>query len=138
MVALIAVDTNVVVSFLLKREDPSLDVVERVRRESLVQLSPTVLLEAEWVLRNAYDRQREAVLDAFERLLAMPNVSVQPEGVVERAIELARDGVDLADAIHLAGAEGVDALVTSDRRFIKAAARIGAVPPVRAVQDFAS
>ena len=51
---MISVDTNIVVTFLTERDDPSKDKVLDVMRHNLILVTATVLLESEWVLRAVY------------------------------------------------------------------------------------
>jgi predicted nucleic-acid-binding protein len=70
----IAVDTNVVVRFLVN------DDREQARRaRALVDgkdvfVATTVLLETEWVLRSAYEFPRRELIDALRAFLDLPRV----------------------------------------------------------------
>jgi predicted nucleic-acid-binding protein len=46
---------------------------------------------------------------------------------VEAALTLAAGGMDFADALHLAGAEGCDAFITFDQRMVKSASGAAAI-----------
>ncbi len=67
----------------------------------------------------------------MEHLLGLPNINVEDAGRVARAMNLLEQGMDFADALHLAGSEHCEALYTfDDRRFARRARRIGATPNV--------
>lgn len=127
---MLAIDTNVIVRFLTG-DDPGQAARARTLIESQdVLASSTVLMEAEWVLRNAYDLDRIAVVQALAAFAGLPRVFVQEPERVAKALDWARTGMDFADALHLAGARECEAFVTFDRRFVKAAAGLEA-PSVR-------
>jgi predicted nucleic acid-binding protein len=54
------------------------------------------------------------VLAAFAGL---PGVSLEDPVLADKALDWAGRGMDFADALHLAKAEGFDAFVTFDQRF---------------------
>ena len=123
---MLAIDTNVIVRFLTG-DDPGQAARARTLIESQdVLASSTVLMEAEWVLRSAYDLDRIAVVQALTAFAGLPHVFVQEPERVARALDWARTGMDFADALHLAGAGECEAFVTFDRRFVKAAAGLEA------------
>jgi predicted nucleic acid-binding protein len=73
-----------------------------------------------WVLQSVYDASRNDVLNALERILSI----ARPETTtVPQALEWFRDGMDIADALHLATATSArcSALYSFDRDFAKSA-----------------
>ena len=117
---MIAIDTNVIVR-LLARDD--LDQWRRahalVQRERIL-IATTVLLEAEWVLRRAYDYSAEQIADGFRSLISLPQVTLREPTVVDDALLGYEHGIDLADAIHIAAATPARRYATFDRSLIKA------------------
>ena len=91
----------------------------------------TVALELEWVLRGAYKLPREAVISAFEGLLAIRHLHLEQEQLVKRALDWHRQGMDFADALHLARSEGCGALISFDRRLVLLAGQLNLQPAVR-------
>src|SRR3546814_2018620 len=71
-------------------------------------VATTVLLESEWVLRSGYGFAPAQVADGLSGLAGLPGVTVEEPGLLARAIEWLRDGVDFADALHLAKAGDCD------------------------------
>ena len=132
---MISVDTNIVVTFLTERDDPSKDKVLDVMRHNLILVTATVLLESEWVLRAVYNVPRNEIEQAFRRLQAMPNVSFYPSDAVAKALNWNQGGLDLPDALHVSLSSDADAFVTSDMPFIKRSSALGVRPRVNSVQE---
>ena len=129
---MLAIDTNVLVRFVVD-DDPRQARVARALLESEdAFVSSTVLLEAEWVLRSGYAFSRPAVLEALNAICGLPGVILAEPSRVMTALGWMKAGMDFADALHLAATEGCDAFVTFDRRLAKSAA--GAeTPPIRLI-----
>ncbi|RBP14351.1 putative nucleic-acid-binding protein [Roseiarcus fermentans] len=128
---MIAIDTNVVVRYLTS-DDPG----QFRRAKALVEGGPvflctTVLLEVEWVLRSLYRLERPVVLRALASFVRLPTVRLEAAAVARQALDWAEQGMDFADALHLASSTAAETFATFDRALARAAARIGA-PPVRA------
>lgn len=120
-----AIDTNIVVRFLAG-DDPDQSPKARALVEAgelLVTL--TVMLEAEWVLRSVYGHKGPQVATALRAFAGLPGVSVEAPERLAAALDRAETGMNFADALHLGGAEGCEALLTFDRRFVKAARAMG-------------
>ena len=132
---MISVDTNIVVTFLTERDDPSKDKVLDVMRHNLILVTATVLLESEWVLRAVYNVPRNEIEQAFRRLQAMPNVSFYPSDAVAKALNWNQGGLDLPDALHVSLSSDADAFVTSDMPLIKRSSALGVIPHVNSVQE---
>ncbi len=128
--AVLAIDTNIVVR-LIATDDPKQAQAVRVLMETeTVFVSATVLLEAEWVLRSTYDLDKSSVVRVLTHFAALPNVILAEPDRVATALAWAAEGMDFADALHLAGADACEAFVTFDRKLAKAAAG-PAAPPIR-------
>ncbi len=126
---MVAVDTNVFLRLVLD-DDP--EHTERAR--NLVAGTPcfvplTVILESEWILRRVYRYSKSATTRAFERLTNIENITVERLEAVHHALTLTEQGVDFADALHLASSTQCEWLATFDKSFVKSAK--GATPPVR-------
>lgn len=122
-----AIDTNIVVRFVANdNPDQSWRARELVLGGSLF-LPVTVLLEAEWVLRSTYRFDNARLIAALRLFIGLPGLKVQHEGEVNRALDYATAGMDLADAIHLALASGCTDFVSFDRPLARQAAAIGAM-----------
>jgi predicted nucleic-acid-binding protein len=119
----IAVDTNVIVRFLVRDDEKQAERVYRrlkqaeSHRERLF-VPLLVMLETIWVLESAYDKSRGEVLAAIQDMRQMPVFEFEKDEVVERLLSDGRDGrADLADILiaHSARACGCDAGITFDR-----------------------
>jgi len=129
---MIGVDTNVLVR-LLTGDDP--DQAGRAAnlfaRESIF-IPKTVLLETEWVLRYSYELPPRVVLAAFRNVLGLPQVVVEDSGALVEALARYEDGMDFADALHLASARKADGFATFDTRLKKPGGQTGeGAAPVR-------
>jgi predicted nucleic-acid-binding protein len=129
---MLAVDTNVVVRFLTRDEPTQSMRARAIFERETVFLPKTVMLEAEWVLRDAYRFAPPQIATAFASLVALPKVQCEDATAVEDAILWMARGMDFADALHLASARQVGRLATFDRRLIKQAGRIANVVAVSA------
>lgn len=134
---MIALDTNILARFYV--DDPSdpeaakqRPVAYEVVAESPSLFVPlTVVLELEWVLRAFYRFDAARVIQVIEHLLGLANVNVEEAGRVSQALSLLGQGMDFADALHLAGSTHCDALYTFDnRRFARRAQRLDTTPKV--------
>ena len=132
---MISVDTNIVVTFLTERDDPSKAKVLDAMRHNLILVTATVLLESEWVLRAVYNVPRNEIEQAFRRLQAMPNVSFYPSDAVAKSFKWNQGGLDLPDALHVSLSSDADAFVTSDMPLIKRSSALGVIPHVNSVQE---
>ena len=126
---MIAVDTNVLVRLVTND-----DTVQSPRAAELfvredVFISKTVLLETEWVLRAAYELAPTAIRGAFERLIAVPSVTLEDSAAVARTLTWYASGMDFADALHLASSATATAFATFDKPLSKRAKKLATVPP---------
>lgn len=119
--AMLAVDTNVVVRYLVKDDAAQSARARDIVHSAPIFVSPTVVLECDWVLRSLYGFPRREALGALEAFCGTPNVNVGDAAAVKRALRLAELGLDFADALHLAQAEDCEAFVTFDRRLARRA-----------------
>lgn len=128
---MIALDINIVVRYLVEDDVAQTDRAEAVLRGAGVLIPKTVLLEAEWVLRSIYRQDRAAIGDGLTRILGLPGVEIEDAPAVPRALDWFKQGLDFADALHLASSAGAEAFATFDRTLQrKARALAGAVPVV--------
>ena len=127
---MIALDTNVVVRYLVADDVAQTDRAEALLRSGAVLVLKTVLMEAEWVLRTSYRLDRTAIGLGLRRLLGLPGVEVEDEAAVARAFAWFDQGLDFADALHLASSGDADAFATFDRTLQRRARTIADAPPV--------
>ena len=118
---MIAVDTNVLVRFLVRD-----DARQAARAAALIQaneiwISKTALLETEWVLRSLYGFTPESVAGALSRLAGLRTVVLEDELAVARALGWFKQGLDFADALHLASTGNATRFATFDRKLARQA-----------------
>ena len=125
-----AVDTNVLVRLLVDDDAAQADVARQAMALEPVFVPKTVVLELTWVLRSAYGMAPAAIAAGVEGLLSAEGISVEDATAVRRAVAWFREGLDFADALHLASSGHVDSLVTFDVAMRRRASAIGTDPPV--------
>jgi predicted nucleic-acid-binding protein len=102
---MIGVDTNVLVRFLVRDDQPQFEKARRLIRREVevgqpVLVSLPVLLETEWVLRSRYELPKSDLLRAFSALLDAAEVSFEDEPSVEQALYLWKDSTaEFADCL---------------------------------------
>jgi len=127
---MIALDTNLLVRALVADNPEQVAVVRRLIAGDSAFISRTVLLEAEWVLRARYKKNRAELHEFFTALLETDNTVIETSEVVGNALDWYAQGADFADALHLAAC-GTAVMHTFDRDFCKAAREAGVAPEVR-------
>lgn len=125
---MLAVDTNVVVRYLTNDDPTQAAVARRLVAGNPVQLLKTVLLEIEWVLRSLYRFSPRKIHAAMYDFARLPRVTVEDAEQVRQALQWFAQGLDFADALHMAAAEGegCDALATFDRKLAAASRKADA------------
>lgn len=116
---MIAIDTNVLARFYLNDEPAQAQIAARLLMEEDVFVAKTVLLELEWVMRGVARVSAAGIAKSMAHLLSLPNVRVEDEAVVRRALKGYAKGMDFADALHLHSATGATRFVTFDRKLAK-------------------
>lgn len=110
-----SIDTNIVVRLLLRDDPAQVALVDALVAEGGLIVSPTVLIETEWVLRAVYRLDRPTVSRLLTLLVDIEGVDVPDPPGVRWALGRHAAGADLADMIHLIVTES-DAFVTLDQR----------------------
>jgi predicted nucleic-acid-binding protein len=122
----LAVDTNVIVRYLTRDDAAQFANASALISGADVYVSTTVLLETEWVLRRGYRFGRERVIAALAAVAGLPHVTLEDPAVAARALDWTRRGMDFADALHLAKAEGCDAFISFDQHLATVANALSA------------
>jgi predicted nucleic-acid-binding protein len=125
---MIAVDANVLVRLLTRDDADQFARAERCLRENDVFVPDTVLFETVWVLISAYSFERAQIASALRRLLGLATVAVSSIERVALALAAYEQGLDFADARHLAGSQDAAALATFDLEFVRRASGLGRCP----------
>jgi predicted nucleic acid-binding protein len=127
----LAVDTNVVVRFLMGDEPAQAERARAIFEREAVLLLKTVMLETEWVLRTLYRFNRIRIADAFMAMVALPAVECEDLNAVAKAIWWMRNGLDFADALHLASPKPAGKFATFDGELAKRAVKVADIPVIR-------
>ena len=91
-----------------------------------------MILELEWVLRYVADQPGNKVIECLEHLIALPHVTVEDRDEIEAALDHCRNGIDFADALHLAASKSCTELLTfDDRGYARRVRKLGIKPAVR-------
>jgi predicted nucleic acid-binding protein len=124
---MLAIDTNLIVRYLTgDHPEQSPKARGLIDRED-VFVCTTVLLETEWVLRSAYGYTAAQIGAALSAFAGLPHVTLEDAPLAAKALDWMAQGLDFADALHLAKAVGCTAFVSFDQRFAKAADRVSEV-----------
>lgn len=123
-----ALDTNVLVRFLVRDDERQLAAARRfisrcVRDGEVLFVPVTVALELEWVLRSNYGLPKVDVIVQLSDLLGAQELTFESEAALELALRSYTEGnFDFSDCLHaaLAAQAGHAPL----RTFDKAAAKI--------------
>ena len=116
---MIAVDTNIVVRLLTKDDEPQYQKSLKLFQEQNIFIPDTVILETEWVLRFAYRFKREAILSGFRKLFGLPNIHLANGSLLASVLQWYENGLDFADALHLAQSLSCSAFYTFDKTLVK-------------------
>jgi predicted nucleic-acid-binding protein len=123
---LIALDTDVLVRVVTGDDPTQLPAALATMRAPRLWISKTVLLELEWVLRYAYELDREVIDKTLGKLLGLPNLVAEDRRAVLQARAWFSRGMDFADALHLASSPDAEGFATFDRGLATTARKLGA------------
>jgi predicted nucleic acid-binding protein len=118
---MLAIDTNIIVRYVTADHPEQSPKAKALIDSEDVFVCTTVLLECEWVLRSVYGFSPVEAGKALSAFAGLPNVTVEDAAVASKALDWATRGMDFADALHLAKAEGCDAFVSRDQQLARAA-----------------
>jgi len=113
----LAVDTNIIVRYLTADHPEQFAKASALIHGEDVYVCTTVLLETEWVLRRGYRFSRDQILGALTAIAGLPRINLEDPALAAKALDWMRSGLDFADALHLAKAQGCEAFVSFDQRF---------------------
>ena len=127
-----AVDTNVLARYYLRDDPAQARIASGILSAGEVFVPKTVLLELEWVLRSVAEQPVDKVHACLAHLIALPGITVEDHDEVKSALQYCRQGIDFADALHLAASQACSELLTfDDRGYARRAAKLGLKPTVK-------
>lgn len=124
---MLAIDTNLIVRYLVGDDPGQAARARRLIDGNDVFVCTTVLMETEWVLRSVYGFSALQCAGALTGFAGLPRVTLEDAAAAAKALGWMRQGVDFADGLHLARAEGCEAFISFDRDFAKAANALGGI-----------
>ena len=122
---MIALDTNVLARYLLRDDEMQFQKASKLIASKAIYTAPvTVILELVWVLR-ANGCAREDILKALRLLLGLPNFKPMEFESLCYALAWYEQGVDFADALHLALSAKQEKLMSFDKSLIAQSKKAG-------------
>lgn len=124
---MIAIDTNIIVRILAADDPRQAKRAVALLEKNEIFISKTVLLETEWVLRHAYGIDATAIISSFHKLLGLPQVVMEDSWAVFQALSWREEGLDFADALHLASSPRAASFASFDKSLIKKSNKVRAI-----------
>lgn len=124
---MLAIDTNIVVRYLTADHPEQSPKAKALINSRDVFVCTTVLLETEWVLRSVYSLAPTDIVKALAAFAGLPRVTLEDAALTAAALDWTLKGMDFADALHLAKAQGCDGFVSFDQRLAKAAKDVSGI-----------
>ena len=115
---MIAVDTNILVRYAVKDDPKQTVTATEFLKNNSCYILRTVLLELAWVLSSqaGYNLSRSVVAERLRHIGGLPTVTVENACEAAQAIAWYEQGMDFADALHLASSTSCSGFATMDRR----------------------
>jgi predicted nucleic-acid-binding protein len=111
-----AVDTNILVRFLTADDPKQAKAARRVMEAGDIFIGITVLLETEWVLRAGYEFAPDLIAAGLRGIGGLSGVTLEEPAEVAQALDWMTEGMDFADALHLARSKHCSAFLTFDKK----------------------
>ena len=96
----IAIDTNVVLDFNLKRESKFKEIrklfLDCINGKIKIFIPQIVFSEIEWVLRSYYKQSKDVIVPFFEELLLIDNVIVDNKEEIKLAVNLYKESSQIS------------------------------------------
>lgn len=102
---MIGIDTNVLVRFLIRDDEPQFEKARKlIKREVTVGrrvfVNQLVIMETEWVLRSIYSIPKAQIIEAISGLLDAIEIQFEDEPSIEEALFMWKDSsADFADCL---------------------------------------
>ena len=129
-----ALDTNVLARFFI--DDADDEQAAKQRPSAVAALSErafvavTVLLELEWVMRGFYGLPPTDISRVLRVLSSIEHITIEDRSAVLMALDAFDQGLDFADALHMARSSRASGFATFDQRLAKRAKDLALSPPV--------
>jgi predicted nucleic-acid-binding protein len=124
---MIALDTNILVRFLVKDDDEQSKIVfkrfKKAEKNNEILFIPLlVVLELVWVLDSVYDCSREEIVNAIDKLTMMPIIQFEKLEVIHELIKYGKStSIELSDLLicNASIASGCERTITFDKDALK-------------------
>jgi predicted nucleic-acid-binding protein len=124
---MIAVDTNILVRFLVGDDEQQSKKVYKIFKDSeneklQVYVALLVILELIWVLESAYKIDRDDIINSLDQMILMPIFDFENLEVIQQFIpEAKKSNFDLSDLLiaHSSTQAGCDKVITFDKKASK-------------------
>ncbi len=116
-------DTNLLVRLLLGDDAKQLGIVKKLVQREQLFVPNTVLLELGWVLESLLPDKKH-VSPALALLLPMQGLQLENPPAARLALAWYEQGMDLADALHLALSQLHSGFLTFDEKMVKKATKV--------------
>lgn len=127
---MIALDTNLLARLLLRDDKKQHERVLQLLASKQDFTAPvSVMLELVWVL-EVNGCSTPDIVRGLSLLLGLPNFKAQQVDALRQTLLGYAQGLDFADALHLALSHASQELATFDKAFARKAGKLGWVPPV--------
>jgi predicted nucleic-acid-binding protein len=122
-----ALDTNVLVRFLVKDDERQSKIVYRAFKQAEMDKNTffvplLVVLEMLWVLQSVYKIARTDILDSVNEVILMPILMFEAQATIQQFIFIARESnIDLSDILIACSAKlsGCESVLTFDKKASK-------------------
>ena len=121
---MIAVDTNIIVRLLTQDDAEQYQKARQLFASNDIFIADSVILECEWVLRFAYQFDSVQINTAMAKLFGLPNVHLNHPALLAQTLAWHSQGLDFADAFHLAFSQHCKAFYSFDKKMVKTAKAI--------------
>lgn len=120
----VAVDTNLLVRLATGDDAREHQAVTATLAAHAWRVFPTVILETEWVLRSRYGFAPAQFADFVEWMQGSGRIVFAEADAIRAAVSHHRQGLDFADALHIAQTDG-ESFLTLDKALRRKAAKLG-------------
>lgn len=129
---MIVVDTNILVRYAVKDDRNQAKKATEFLMTHSCRILKTVLLEFVRVLSSTagYNLSKTVVIERVRHICGLPTLEVEDCASVAQAVAWFEQGMDFADALHLASSSESAGLATFDRRLLTKATSLAIQQPV--------
>ena len=123
---MIAIDTNVLVRYAVKDDRRQTVLATDFMANNQCRILKSVLLELVWVLSSSsgYALSQKVVVERVRHILGLPTIDTEDAVQVAQALAWYEQGMDFADALHLASSTELSGFATMDARMVRKAAQL--------------